>query len=664
MSEPRDKRGMTPMRKTWLWAAVLVPLGLLSAAGCGRVEVGVVETPAGSPDLAGTVSALSTENVRLVAQAAPSPTTARPGDLDWLAYVQGGDIWVEHLPDGEPRRLTTDGGNLEPRWSLSGDWLAYRKGEFQVWMHNLSDGEARTLNEGRTVAGFDWSPLADRVAYASGSELYVESGDGTTRTTVLAQDLPGPGRGPQGQIGEVEWSPTGEWIAYEWRESIGEGPPSYQGILVVSPDGGVRGEAFAGEGTIAGWTSDGRYLLLWEGLFGSASLAADGVRLLAVAPEGGEPITVSKVMLPYADFVAVEPTGSDRVATISGGGREAWTVKDLTLGSISAEDWTARSLPTQAASSPSWSFDGARLAFAAMPAQDPGAMLQGEATRRALMERHIWVLDTGDGAPTQITRDDGYRDERPLWSADGATILFARLDEDDTASLWVMPAEGGEPQQVVEELTPSPGWFGYYGHIEWDLLFNWWRGSADNESGMGELPPAPSPWPTPGAVASPWDQIIDAAQLQGVTWSEYRGSLLESKGATRPLHFQYPSAWQHGSNESDVHASIQNIPESPKPPAQDFVKFEILWLDSPPSLEEGQGDPQEWRTVIIAGENAALRVRTEVVGRSRSVSAAFPRQGHWIGVFGYIRLQDEDPALLDHFTGILLSMMASLTIGD
>ncbi|MGH2606762.1 MAG: hypothetical protein ACRDG5_09245, partial [Anaerolineales bacterium] len=95
-------------RKIRLWAAVLVPLGLLSAVGCGRVEVGVVETPAGSPDLAGTVSALSTENARLVTQAAPSRTTARPADLGWLAYVQGGDIWVGHLPDGDPRRLTTD----------------------------------------------------------------------------------------------------------------------------------------------------------------------------------------------------------------------------------------------------------------------------------------------------------------------------------------------------------------------------------------------------------------------------------------------------------------------------------------------------------------------------------------------------------------------------
>jgi hypothetical protein len=165
-------------------------------------------------------------------------------------------------------------------------------------------------------------------------------------------------------------------------------------------------------------------------------------------------------------------------------------------------------------------------------------------------------------------------------------------------------------------------------------------------------------------VVAPWDQLIDPAQLEGVSRSEHRGSLLGSQRTATQLRFQYPSGWYPGSNPADVHIFVQNIPESPKPSAQDFVKFEILWLNSSPSLGEGRGDPQEWQTVSIAGERASLRVRTETPGRSRNVSAAFPLRGQWLGVFGYIRLQDEDPIFLDHYTAILLSMMASLTIGD
>jgi len=48
------------------------------------------------------------------------------------------------------------------------------------------------------------------------------------------------------------------------------------------------------------------------------------------------------------------------------------------------------------------------------------------------------------------------------------------------ASMWLIPAEGAEPGQVANELTPlpgpAPGWFGYYGYVDWDELFDWWLG--------------------------------------------------------------------------------------------------------------------------------------------------------------------------------------------
>jgi len=44
-----------------------------------------------------------------------------------------------------------------------------------------------------------------------------------------------------------------------------------------------------------------------------------------------------------------------------------------------------------------------------------------------------------------------------------------------------MRADGNEQRQVVDELTPSPGQFGYYGYVDWDQLFDWWRGPAVQE---------------------------------------------------------------------------------------------------------------------------------------------------------------------------------------
>jgi len=41
-----------------------------------------------------------------------------------------------------------------------------------------------------------------------------------------------------------------------------------------------------------------------------------------------------------------------------------------------------------------------------------------------------------------------------------------------------MRADGSELNQVVDELTPAPAWFGYYGHIKWSDYFDWWIGGA------------------------------------------------------------------------------------------------------------------------------------------------------------------------------------------
>ncbi len=126
--------------------------------------------------------------------------------------------------------------------------------------------------------------------------------------------------------------------------------------------------------------------------------------------------------------------------------------------------------------SPTWSPDGARLAYSAM--LDRPDVIGGKPARQAMMSRSLWLIDADGAEPRQLTDGPGYRDERPLWSADGSHLLFARLDAEDRASLWIVPVEDGEPRQMVEKLTPAPEWFGTYGHVAWDRLFDWWRGPS------------------------------------------------------------------------------------------------------------------------------------------------------------------------------------------
>jgi Tol biopolymer transport system component len=403
---------------------------------------------------------------------------AQQGGAQAVAYIQGGDLWVKELATGETRQLSTGGNSTTPRWSPSGQWLAYLEGDQLGVVHRSGEG-ARHLEKGRPVIQFAWSPTSDTLAYSSGSgELWVASVPDWAARRIVSNPAGADGGGVRG----LAWSPDGEWIAYGWQEGR-----AYQGLWKIPAGRGEPTELYAsdfpekGEAIIAGWSGDGRFLLFWQGDIVSASLLADGAPLYAVSASGGTRAVLAETVLVYSDFVAAQPAGGERVAVVSGGYRGAWTNKALHVVRPATGEKERLSSPGQAASSPAWSPDGQHIAFAAM--SDEGDLVGGEDARLGMQQRRIWVGIVGsDSQPRQLTDDDAYRDERPLWSADGSHILFVRMDEQDRASLWLLSPGGGTARPVVDELGPlpgpAPGWWGYYGHVVWDDLFDWWPGAT------------------------------------------------------------------------------------------------------------------------------------------------------------------------------------------
>ena len=67
-------------------------------------------------------------------------------------------------------------------------------------------------------------------------------------------------------------------------------------------------------------------------------------------------------------------------------------------------------------------------------------------------------------------------------------MLFARMDAEARASLWWLDLSAGQPVRVVDEIGPLPGpsepWFGYYGHVAWEAVFDWWNGSMSVPESM------------------------------------------------------------------------------------------------------------------------------------------------------------------------------------
>lgn len=486
-------------RRTRPLALLLLLVVLTSCSG--TLAVGFEQTPTPDPAPAATLQALVEENERLAKALATAvaPPPPAPTALGRVAYIRGGDLWITLLPEGPHQRLTIDGHNREPHWSPIGEWIAYRKDrtvlvererpceeplhqgeppcretvstfQQQVWLARRNGSDHHVINRGFTVERFAWSPTNDLLAYVteSGHLQTIDPATDIGLRLVSAQS--------GGRVNAIAWSPDGLRIAYEWvsDEQSGTRQGRDDGIWVVPATGGqpvrvVRAADFPV--SLAGWL-DSERVLIWQHPSRIAE-PVDGAWLFSAALPGlgenpGEPEMVeSEPMLQRPDFLDVARTEDHTVAATVGAGLATWSNKQ-----VAAADF--RTPQDLAAMTPAWSPDGQALTYVAMP-DAPGLTL-GEDALAALLARHVWVATVASGASRAITDDPRYRDERPLWSRQGAHLLFARINREGQASLWLIPARGGAPALVVDELTPAPDPIGSYGYIDWSQHFDWWRG--------------------------------------------------------------------------------------------------------------------------------------------------------------------------------------------
>jgi len=398
-----------------------------------------------------------------------------PAKLGRIAYIERDGLWVRQLPDGVPQRLVNAGKMKSPKFSPSGDWIAcYRDDVLHVVRIDGSGWQRLVETEqGSQAPGFQWCASGDRllVGVESGLELFTAA-EGWRRSArkLAGAELP------------VVFSPDGTEMVYGDAVTVGRGPGGEDmrngRLCRISLEKGSRPVVLSSD-YLAGkvpclWTRRGDFVLYWEDPDFSGSAMSDGLELFRIPAGGGTAQSLHVSTLVHQNMFSL----GRKLAISTGGGRFEWQEKRIAVIDPEGSDLSYLTDGSMAAVCPAWSPDGAAVAYSAAPGPtDPIGVSGGDEARELLSKRRIFVNGT------RLTNDSRYRDEEPMWSADGSRLLFCRIAEDDSKTLWLMKADGSEAARVAGPLYLDPGplgvddsWFGYYGYIEWHDMFDWFRG--------------------------------------------------------------------------------------------------------------------------------------------------------------------------------------------
>ena len=204
-----------------------------------------------------------------------------------LAFAAAGRVWVMDLPDGTPRRLTSDTGKVfeySPSWSPDSRSIAYttvdENGAGHVMAISADGGNSRQVSAAPgEYAHTQWSP--------DGSEILVSRGSGATaRYRTMAHNpwydlvlFPAEGAGGGAETGD------------------GDGAAGHRVVRVSGNTLSTRTQFVRGS-----FGPEGRIYYRTMG---------DSTRLRSVARDGGDPRT--HLVLPFADEITISPDGRHAV---------------------------------------------------------------------------------------------------------------------------------------------------------------------------------------------------------------------------------------------------------------------------------------------------------------------------------------------------------------
>jgi eukaryotic-like serine/threonine-protein kinase len=422
-------------RKMWIAAGVLA-IAAAALAGyfsASRTDVATSKAPA----IAGiTFAPLTTEPGY-----EGEPTFAPDGQT--IAYVsdRGGnlDVFLKQISGGPDINLTNHpADDAQPSISPDGKQIAFVS-------TRSSDKGLVFANPGMPLRGGDlWlMPLLGGTARRIAADAYFPSwtADGTAIVFVRGPwsnehiyRVPATGGDVQQIPLEMpqhlfilypSCSPDGKWLLFNTQQPD---------MIYIAPAKGGSPRALA-PGRHGAWAADSKSVVFSD--LGTGALRRIRISDGGTAEGVPEPLTAGpgssvhpslsrngRTLTFAAQAIAfnIERVRFDPVA-----GRTAGSPEPITLGQASNPFFTV-------------SPDGTAVAYQS---------LRGSATE-------IWRVEVPAGQNTQLTADQGRRDQMPRWSPDGSHIAFVRsgdVDGKGNGGVWIMSADGAGPRPVARGST-------------------------------------------------------------------------------------------------------------------------------------------------------------------------------------------------------------------
>ena len=333
--------------------------------------------------------------------------------MAFVTHSSGTDpmIWLRSIDQVAARPLAETEHAQLPFWSPDSRWLGFFA-EGKLKKIPVAGGPAQVLTDVADAFGGSWGAEGSIVFAKLSSAIFrVSSGGGTVTAVTKVDTIVKAHRWPQ-------FLPDGRHFLFH----VQGGEPEHRGIYVGSLDGATQKFLIRTESSaIYAWPG---YVLYVDGdtLLGQAF---DSTRLEV----SGEPFTV-------AEHVG-RSTGFNIGASASGTGMLAYAAAVLHRGRLTWFDRAGNSLNSVGA-------EGDYSDFRLSP---NGETLAASLVDPKAWNPDIWLIDLMRGGPSRFTVGSALN-AAPVWSPDGARIVF-RTNREGQTELYAKSAAGGGNEEAV-----------------------------------------------------------------------------------------------------------------------------------------------------------------------------------------------------------------------